>query len=224
MKKLFLLIAVFFVIAGCVNVTLEKSESPIEVSDHLCTSSDNVTCNDDVIEDAIAIPENISKEDSGDSQRYENNEFKFFLDYPSNYVLKDSVRYSFLTDSIISVDLPEELYEGTNLSEAKLILGASQAEKVVTKCLQADLAEEAAGQIEINNIKYSVFNQMDVAAGNYYEMTLYRAIKNETCYEAVVYLHYGNIMNYDESLGIQEFDSERITSQINTVLDGLFVR
>jgi hypothetical protein len=116
------------------------------------------------------------------------------------------------------IAVPPEYFSNTNLSEAYFILGANKDQDIIEKCLNPLLGETKAGTKQIHDDIFHVYKTLDAAVGNIYETTSYRLVKNETCYEAITYLHYGNYEIYDPSLGIEEFDKIDINNKLLDIL------
>ena len=63
----------------------------------------------------------------------------------------------------------------------------------------------------VNGTTYTVLCSSDAAAGNRYETTSYRVVRNSQCYVIEYTVHSTAIGNYDPSQGITEFDQAKVT-------------
>jgi hypothetical protein len=151
--------------------------------------------------------------------KYDNQEYNFSFSYPEVDVFNPNTGYQYVTNnSLARVDLPASAFAGTNLGEASFIVGASRDAKVVSACLKAAPEERGATSLEvINGTEMKVFSGSDPAAGNLYETTSYRAVKNGVCYEATLLLHSGNIYNYEPG-AVKEFDRVKMMAGLTEIL------
>ncbi len=116
------------------------------------------------------------------------------------------------------VRIPKSFMPSTNFSEAKFTVGTSADPDAVKNCLVADNGSVAkAGKVTIGNTSFTEITLSDAGAGNFYETTSYRAVKNNQCYAVEYTIHSTNIGNYSPDQGIKEFDKTKITS----ILEGI---
>ena len=114
-------------------------------------------------------------------------------------------------------------YASTNLNEAYFLFGSSTDPQIVSTCTQSaslDAPETVVGDVTINGVSFTKSESSGVAAGNIYEQTYYRAAHNETCYEIIYFVHYGNIGNYDPGT-IKEFDHTALIQKFDQILSTL---
>ena len=155
---------------------------------------------------------------------YANDYYGVRLIYSGEYIENKTPQNQYITNNIlIKIDLPSEYFVDTNLNEAAFIVGASNDEKAVSTCLNAAPSEkEELNTRLINGNEYKVFRALDAAAGNRYETTSYRLVRNNICYEAIKYLCWGEISNYP--LGtIKEFNREVIEFYLDEMLSEFYM-
>lgn len=108
----------------------------------------------------------------------------------------------------------------TNFSDGKLTIGTSPDPSAVATCLTYNPSGGPATTPTtqtINGTAYTVMHSSDAAAGNRYDTTSYRTVRNSQCYVIEYTIHYGNIQNYDPSQGVKEFNEAAVAK----VLDGI---
>jgi len=108
----------------------------------------------------------------------------------------------------------------TNFSEATFTVGTSPDPSAVAECLTYNPSggpATAPTKETINGTTYTVFHSSDAGAGNFYETTSYRTVRNNQCYAVEYTIHSTNIHNYSPDQGITEFDKTAVTN----VLDGI---
>ena len=100
----------------------------------------------------------------------------------------------------------------TNFSRAIFTIGTSSDPQAMHDCIIATNGEQPKGEIVINSIIYNKFTLIDAGAGNYYNTTSYRALRDGQCYAIEYTIHSTNIANYDPAQGIEEFNMQAIGS------------
>ena len=117
--------------------------------------------------------------------------------------------------------IPRSFQPKTNFSEATFVVGSSADPKSIELCLRASNGETpgynpevanpvSAGRVTINGVAFSKYNLGDAGAGNYYDTTSYRTMRDGVCYAVEYTIHSTNIGNYDPSQGISEFDRAKV--------------
>jgi len=163
---------------------------------------------------------NINVFDSGQGDKtYSNARYGFSVKYSPADILNENITYSFVTEnSLVRIDLARNDFMDTNLAEASFIAGASSSSGILDKCLKMSPEEQKQDADEtINGISFKVFEGTGAAAGNLYETKSYRTIKKNTCYEAVILLHSGNIGNYSPG-AVREFDRQAALDGLEAIL------
>ena len=107
----------------------------------------------------------------------------------------------------------------TNLGEAYFLFSTMVDAGVVATCTQPlPQLEEISGQETINGFTFTKSQATGVAAGNIYDQVIYRSVYDNICYEAVFYMHSGNIGNYTPGT-VVEFDRAALLQKFEGVLD-----
>ena len=148
-----------------------------------------------------------------ESLQYSDSEFGFSFWYPAGAEVRKENLEGYLSlakAGLAGIFLPQELFVGTNLGEAAVIVGISTSPDAVSKCEQINTTndEKDLGPAMIGFASGHKFSAVGVGAGNIYESTIYRLVKNQNCYEIVELLHSGNIYNYDPGT-VEEFDKNK---------------
>jgi hypothetical protein len=153
---------------------------------------------------------------------YENKVFGFSFSYPeSGKIIVDSGFPLSIGVPIIRTDLPQAIFSGTNLIEAAFMVGASSSPASVDACLIQQDNEKIEDQpVKISGTEFKIFSSNGAAAGNLYETTSYRAVKNRICYESLLLLHSANIQNYPEG-SVKQFDKAAAIRTLKNILGTL---
>lgn len=154
--------------------------------------------------------------------RYENQKFGFSIGRPASSPAKTQgfEAYLPLTQApVVGFTLTPEIFQGTNLLDAGVYIGASSDAAVAEKWNQpvADSGEKMAGTVEINELSFAVFTSNEAAAGNIYEKKIYRTLRDGTCFEIVELLQSGNIGNYDKGT-VVEFDKAKFEGYLEAMV------
>lgn len=150
---------------------------------------------------------------------YRNEEYDFETQYPSNFVVEVTCYPAAVRgEAIVSFRLTgAQYYAGTNLFEACVIIGVGQDEEARSTCLEPSSYEEYLGEEEFNSISFYKGSLVEGAAGNVYEVTSYRTLHEEACFEIALFLHSGNIGMYTPG-DVSEFDREEVMNRLRQVL------
>jgi hypothetical protein len=153
-------------------------------------------------------------------ETYTDNSYNFSIQYPKDDVFSQGSQYAFAAqNSLISINLPESYYPGTNLGEASVIIGVTSTPALVNNCLQPQLEnEKVQGVKNIDNKEFIRFIGEGVGAGNIYDTTSYRLVYNNSCYEIVLLMHSGNIGNYPTG-AVKEFDRLATLEKLNIIAE-----
>lgn len=121
---------------------------------------------------------------------------------------------------LATVNLSKSFAPSTNFSEAKLTVGTSADEHAVATCLTyaPSGAPAAPATTTINGATYTVLHESDAGAGNFYETTSYRTVRDNQCYVVEYTIHSTNIGNYSPDQGIVAYDKARITGLLEGVV------
>ena len=129
----------------------------------------------------------------------------------------------FISPSIVKLSYSKEAFnaEGTNFSEAYLVIGKSVGKDSAAECTQFNDIQNGepviAKEEVINEEVFSAADTVGAAAGNRYHSRLYRTLHEGACYEIALTVHTSNIDNYPEGT-VEEFNS----AQAFIVLEQIF--
>ncbi|MBY0328482.1 hypothetical protein K2Q02_00070 [Patescibacteria group bacterium] len=172
---------------------------------------------DPVITPVETIPES-SPESMGSN--YTNKEYGISLQYGSvfetNTANETYVSWGqaapVVAKPLFSIRIPKSFQPQTNFSEATVTL--YRIENSTDVCLTAEGGETASG----TQNGWAVFTAGDAGAGNYYESTNYRMVKNNSCIMLQSLIHSTSLGAYDPSQGITEFDKEAVKTKLAEVI------
>lgn len=165
--------------------------------------------------------------DSG-SKTFTDNSKTFSFDYPPNWKISGggigfSQDWRTNTQSwgllLVTVSAPDNLEPNTNLRDVTMKVGTSSDPKAIKECLTAQNGEMNKGQKTINGIAYQVLTLSDAGAGNFYDTTSYRTIKNDQCHALEYTIHSLNIGNFPPEQNIKEFNSSALNQQLQSIIE-----
>ena len=116
------------------------------------------------------------------------------------------------------VQITKSFMPGTNFGSTKFTVGTSADPVAVKNCLVSDNGGVVKNKkVEVNGTTFTEITSADAGAGNFYETTSYRAVRNNQCYAVEYTIHYLNLGNFSLDQEIKEFDKTKITS----ILEGM---
>ena len=136
------------------------------------------------------------------SVMYRDPQYAFSIYYPSTALLTSDNIGGFLplTQSpVIGFSLNSDMFQGTNLGEAGVYIGATTSPGIVSSCVSPSSSAgetTATSSISIGGSQFSEFDSTGVGAGNIYEEKAFRTVENGACLEIVELLHSSQIANY----------------------------
>ena len=170
----------------------------------------------------VVKPAPVSEIISGVPSRvYQNKDFGFRLSYPEGAEIRSEMFEGYLPvtqTGAVGMYLPQSLFDKTNLAEAGVFVGISPRPDAVRDCqiVGQGEANKDLGMTMINGAPFHGFQGVGAGAGNYYDLTIYRTVKNGSCYEIVELLHSGNINNYPPGT-VAEFDKAKFSGILETM-------
>lgn len=225
MKKIMLFVLAILVIAAAVGLFYILRKTIVQDSQNSTSTNADLDIRD----------KNIPTIPTG-WKTYSNNQYEFSVSYPADFQLQfpsadNSSDWEYIgnTDAtgtkIIDIYIPKS-FEGdkTNFGDANFRVGASQSSTALSQCLNpipANLITDTSN-LTINGTNYFKFATTDAGAGNRYQITSYRTIKNNTCFAVDLMVHYSVLENYDPSMGIKAFDQNKIDSVLNQILNTFY--
>jgi hypothetical protein len=157
------------------------------------------------------------------STQYSDAQYKFTIMRPQTSMIATSSFDGFLPIThipVVGFILPKSLFQGSNLVEAGVFIGASAEADAVNACLGPSDQETPHGTTTINGVIYQVFSSTGAGAGNTYEENSLRTVRNGTCFEIVELLHSGNIGNYPTGQ-VKQFDQNLYHTMLDSMVHTL---
>jgi hypothetical protein len=112
----------------------------------------------------------------------------------------------------------------TNLSEAYFLFSSMDDPNTVATCTQTLSPQEVVlGQEVFNGYEFTRSEMFGAGAGNIYQLEMYRSVVENVCYEAVFFMHSGNIGNYPPGL-VTEFDQAALMGKFKEILSSFSVQ
>jgi hypothetical protein len=122
------------------------------------------------------------------------------------------------TDVLTLVFVGSEYFETTNLREADLVVNVSQNPEIVGRCLEPAPYEEALGKLILDGVPFLGIRYGDAGAGSFYEVQIYRAVHEGTCYEILFFIHSFDTGVYGPDTKVQEYDHAGALAHLREVL------
>lgn len=120
---------------------------------------------------------------------------------------------------LATVNVPQSYQPKTNFGDAKFTVGTSSDPAAVSSCLtDTSGAGVTKSTATINGTTYTKFVSTDAGAGNRYETTSYRIVKNSQCYAIEYTIHYAVLDNFPPSSGIKAFDSVKVHAALDSIV------
>ncbi len=168
---------------------------------------------------------------SQDGNTYTDRSKAFSLSYPSIFNIYGgdagyTTDWSYLSSQtsgviLAEVYVPKSFLPNTNFSEAKFTVGTSSMPEAVDKCLKPNTIDGGgkSEEVVIGEKRFMKNTLIDAGAGNYYAITSYHTIYNDSCYSLEYKIHYTNIANYSPDQGIKEFDIVPVTAIFDSMVE-----
>lgn len=147
----------------------------------------------------------------------------FEIDYPDFYIVSATTPTSDdygVLQHVVRVQSPEQERVGSNLIESSVLVGYSKKAQDVRSCITAHTGETKLGAITVSGNEYTIYTNDGAAAGNFYQTVRYRTLKNQTCFEASLMMHSGNIGNYPAGT-VKEFDRAATLERLKAIFYSL---
>lgn len=157
---------------------------------------------------------------------YSNDRYGVSLSYPKEFIALNEEqskdlpwRYSsiFPGTRLFTLTLPKSFQPNTNFSKAMVTVGVSMDPTGVNGCLQAENGEINRS----SGTSFSRFTLSDAGAGNYYETTSYRTLKNGACLSIETIIHSTSLAAYPANSGIKEFNKSAVQQKLNQVINSV---
>jgi hypothetical protein len=152
---------------------------------------------------------------------HQDRDLGFLIKYPVSAQSATSTSAQYLKGAeklVASFTLPASVEEGTNLIEAGVYVGVATITKATAACLEPGETEKAVSTRLLHDSIFKVFTSTGAAAGNIYETTSYRTIRNGNCFEIIAVIHYGNIGSYPPGQ-VEQFDVKNVSSILDRMVE-----
>ena len=166
-----------------------------------------------------------------DWQLYTNTKYGVSLRYPSEFDARvpqtpsDAAAWSFNSNTpgtlLLDIVMPRTFEPKTNFVDGTVRIGVSRDPQALAGCLQAPNDGGATTTQSIHAAQFILFHTSDAGAGNRYDSTGYRTMRDGTCYGIDLVSHWSELLNYPPELGLHEFDHARVERALNDVLQTL---
>ncbi len=177
------------------------------------------------VETIVSVNEGEPVGNESEMQGYTNNEYHFSFEYSADFKQlseDDNARLPWSYGSsrpglrLVTVDLPREIMPKTNFAGGSVSVGISRDSAEVGGCIIGD--SEPAETKTIHNATFVIEKFNDAGAGNFYETTSYRILRDNVCIALEATIHSTNLGNYSPEQGIKEFDKTRIEEVLDEVV------
>jgi membrane-bound inhibitor of C-type lysozyme len=152
----------------------------------------------------------------------------FSFNYPSSFVLsggetgytQDWSQEATTSGLVLAVvSTPDNYQPKTNFGDAKFTVGTSADPQAVSSCTTTTYGSMGSStQVIINSVPYTKITFSDAGAGNLYQTTSYRTVRNSQCYAVEYTIHSSNIGNYSPDQGITPFDQTSIQNSLESIV------
>jgi membrane-bound inhibitor of C-type lysozyme len=116
--------------------------------------------------------------------------------------------------------LPGSFEPKTNFVDAVFTIGTSADPTAVSECLSDSSGGKSVKgtSVTINGVRYTKFVSTGVGAGNIYQTTSYRTLKDGQCYAIEYTIHSANLANYSPSQGISAFNQTKVQTLLEELV------
>jgi membrane-bound inhibitor of C-type lysozyme len=116
------------------------------------------------------------------------------------------------------VVIPQTFMPKTNFGDARFVVGTSADATAVKECLAPPQGNGVKStKVTINGVAFQKLVFAGAGAGNFYDTTSYRTLRNGQCYSVEYTIHSGNIGNYSPDQGIKAFNDAKIRSVLESI-------
>ncbi len=158
---------------------------------------------------------------------YNNEQYKFTFEYNKAYTLNQSgTEPNYLNPggkNLVSVSLPKEKFEKTNLGSAWINVSVRD-DATVAQCqnyvTSANRTKKMTQTFELDSGKYFADTFKGVAAGTVYDTNIYHILRGQTCYEITETVGIANIGNFEPG-SVTEVVEADVWNLLNIVFGSL---
>jgi membrane-bound inhibitor of C-type lysozyme len=147
----------------------------------------------------------------------------YMFSYPQNFILSGggigyTQNWKMGGDStmgllLAKVSIPKEFQPKTNFGDATFTVGTSSDPQALSTCLGT-----SKSWILISNVPFTTVTTSGAGAGNRYDTTSYRAIRNNQCYAIEYTIHYVALANFPSNRGITGYDQKKVQAALETIV------
>ncbi len=119
--------------------------------------------------------------------------------------------------SSVGIALLPELFKGTNLADAVVYVGATSTPSALIACtLESQTTQETrTGTTTISGADFASFHTKGVAKDDTYDVTTYRVIREDKCYEIAKVLHSKDVTKLPHNT--VEFDQPKYSGYLENI-------
>lgn len=117
------------------------------------------------------------------------------------------------------IDVPQSYEPGTNFGNAWFSVGVSANPSAVATCLQntSGMPPATTTQTTIHGVSFTKMEYVGAGAGNRYDTTSFRTVRNNMCYAVEYTIHYGVLQNYPKG-AVQAYNKQKVASALNGIV------
>ena len=118
---------------------------------------------------------------------------------------------------LAKIAVPMNFEPGTNFGGAWFTVGTSADPSAVATCLMNPMSDQStAAQVMLGGIPFTELKFSGAAAGNRYDTTSYRTVRNNQCYAVEYTIHYGVFENYPAG-AVKKFNEVKVQNALDKV-------
>lgn len=180
------------------------------------TRPDTVTAPDEVDNAEVVVEESTGL-------IFKDPEGRFTFSYPSEFDFSSNQELAARNWSVLAttsgkvlalITIPKSFEPETNFSDAIFTVGKSSDPQAISSC-----GQEPDGVTTLINDAYFIkINFGDAGAGNFYETTSYRTLKDNECYSVEYTIHSTSLAAYSPDQNIKEFNREKIEQALEDMV------
>ena len=120
---------------------------------------------------------------------------------------------------LVKASIPSSIQPKTNFAGAQFTVGTSPDPDAVKDCLTENAGNGVtSSKVMIDGIPFTKLSFSDAGAGNFYDTTSYRTVRNDQCYAVEYTIHSTNIGNYSPDQGITSFDEKSVQNTLEGIV------
>lgn len=173
------------------------------------------------------VAAHVSSSDAPGYNTYEDQANTFSFAYPTNfdiaaadasYTQSWAVQATTTGLVLATIHVPKTVQPGTNFGDATFTVGTSADPSAAALCdKNPGGSRGTATTTEVGGMTMTKLSFSDAAAGNRYDTTSYRFVKNNQCYAVEYTIHYGVFQNYPKGT-VTEFDEAGLAASLDEMV------